>query len=80
MDGGETTACGLVQSFDGTSTSDSKSGVRFMPNLSPNILRADTAPPIGTSITRVMDQTLDCSDRKKQDSDVLFPFQAPGQF
>jgi hypothetical protein len=49
-DGGEITECAVVQSFDSILASGSKSCVRSMPNLSPNILRAEAAPPIGTSI------------------------------
>jgi hypothetical protein len=40
----------MVQSFDGIPASVSEPSVRLTPNLSPNILRAETAPPIGTSI------------------------------
>lgn len=42
--------CAVVQSFDGIFASSSNSCISSMPNLSPKILRADTAPSIGTSI------------------------------
>jgi hypothetical protein len=70
----------VVQSFDGIFASGSEACVRSMPNLSPNILRAVAAPPIGTSISACYGSDMDCSSGKKQDSDVWFPFRVPEQF
>ena len=77
---GEITERAVAQSFDGIFASGSKSCVRSMPNLSPNILRADTAPPIGTSINACYGSDTGLFTGKKKDSDVWFPFRVPGQF
>jgi hypothetical protein len=59
----------MVQSFDSIPASVSEPSVRLMPNLSPNVLRAVTAPPIGTSINACYVSDVR-PEKKKQGSDV----------
>jgi hypothetical protein len=78
--GAEITERAVVQSFDGMFASGSKACVRSMPNLSPNILRAVAAPPIGTSISACYGSDTDCYPGKSKILTYGFHSEFPSSF